>query len=71
MEQEKTALVEWVDIADDKNEVDNKIPAIVDNSPIDGGEPISIFESGAILIPVPPVISIFITILLICLLDKE
>ncbi|QKJ48661.1 glutathione S-transferase N-terminal domain-containing protein [Proteus vulgaris] len=28
----------------------NKIPAIVDNSPIDGGEPISIFESGAILI---------------------
>lgn len=28
----------------------NKIPAIVDNSPADGGEPISIFESGAILI---------------------
>lgn len=28
----------------------NKIPAIVDNSPIDGGEPLSIFESGAILI---------------------
>lgn len=28
----------------------NKIPAIVDNSPVDGGEPISIFESGAILI---------------------
>lgn len=28
----------------------NKIPAIVDTSPIDGGEPISIFESGAILI---------------------
>lgn len=28
----------------------NKIPAIVDNSPFDGGEPISIFESGAILI---------------------
>lgn len=28
----------------------NKIPAIVDDAPIDGGEPISIFESGAILI---------------------
>ncbi|VTP84599.1 glutathione-S transferase [Proteus vulgaris] len=28
----------------------NKIPAIVDKSPADGGEPISIFESGAILI---------------------
>ena len=28
----------------------NKIPAIVDNDPIDGGKPISVFESGAILI---------------------
>ena len=28
----------------------NKIPAIVDNAPADGGEPLSIFESGAILI---------------------
>ncbi|OAT35679.1 glutathione binding-like protein [Proteus myxofaciens] len=28
----------------------NKIPAIVDNAPADGGAPISIFESGAILI---------------------
>lgn len=27
----------------------NRIPAIVDNAPIGGGEPISIFESGAIL----------------------
>src|ERR1700722_11137704 len=27
----------------------NKIPAIVDNDPIGGGAPISIFESGAIL----------------------
>ncbi|WP_068463041.1 glutathione binding-like protein [Hyphomicrobium sulfonivorans] len=27
----------------------NRIPAIVDHSPRDGGEPISIFESGAIL----------------------
>jgi GST-like protein len=27
----------------------NRIPAIVDNQPADGGEPISIFESGAIL----------------------
>ncbi|MDC9588297.1 glutathione binding-like protein [Xenorhabdus sp. XENO-10] len=27
----------------------NKIPAIVDHQPVDGGEPISIFESGAIL----------------------
>ncbi len=27
----------------------NKIPAIIDRSPIDGGEPISVFESGAIL----------------------
>lgn len=28
----------------------NRIPAIVDNAPADGGEPISIFESGAILL---------------------
>ncbi|HUB92328.1 MAG TPA: glutathione S-transferase N-terminal domain-containing protein [Candidatus Saccharimonadales bacterium] len=28
----------------------NKIPAIVDHEPTDGGEPISIFESGAILL---------------------
>lgn len=28
----------------------NKIPAIVDNAPDDGGEPISLFESGAILL---------------------
>jgi len=28
----------------------NKIPAIVDNAPIDGGKPISVFESGAILV---------------------
>ena len=27
----------------------NKIPAIVDNEPVDGGAPISVFESGAIL----------------------
>lgn len=27
----------------------NKIPAIVDRNPGDGGEPISLFESGAIL----------------------
>lgn len=27
----------------------NKIPAIVDNQPVDGGPPISVFESGAIL----------------------
>lgn len=27
----------------------NKIPAIVDHAPIDGGEPIRVFESGAIL----------------------
>ena len=27
----------------------NRIPAIVDTTPIDGGEPISVFESGAIL----------------------
>src|SRR5690606_37491157 len=28
----------------------NRIPAIVDQAPADGGEPISIFESGAILL---------------------
>ena len=28
----------------------NRIPAIVDNAPAGGGEPISIFESGAILL---------------------
>ena len=28
----------------------NKIPAIVDHDPADGGKPISIFESGAILL---------------------
>lgn len=28
----------------------NRMPAIVDHSPIDGGEPISMFESGAILL---------------------
>ena len=27
----------------------NRIPAIVDQAPMDGGEPIAIFESGAIL----------------------
>lgn len=27
----------------------NKIPAIVDNEPVDGGAPLSVFESGAIL----------------------
>ncbi len=27
----------------------NKMPAIVDTAPLDGGEPISVFESGAIL----------------------
>lgn len=27
----------------------NRMPAIVDNAPSDGGEPISVFESGAIL----------------------
>ncbi|HUG58598.1 MAG TPA: glutathione S-transferase N-terminal domain-containing protein, partial [Candidimonas sp.] len=27
----------------------NRIPAIVDHAPADGGEPISVFESGAIL----------------------
>ncbi|MDU3787597.1 MAG: glutathione S-transferase N-terminal domain-containing protein, partial [Serratia marcescens] len=28
----------------------NKIPAIVDQQPVDGGEPISLFESGEILL---------------------
>lgn len=26
----------------------NKVPAIVDHQPVDGGEPLSLFESGAI-----------------------
>jgi GST-like protein len=28
----------------------NRIPAIVDHEPVDGGEPLSVFESGAILL---------------------
>src|SRR5450432_260878 len=28
----------------------NRIPAIVDRAPVDGGEPFSVFETGAILI---------------------
>ena len=28
----------------------NRMPAIIDNDPADGGEPISVFESGAILV---------------------
>ncbi|ERN42164.1 glutathione S-transferase [Rubidibacter lacunae KORDI 51-2] len=28
----------------------NRMPAIVDNAPVDGGDPIAIFESGAILL---------------------
>jgi len=28
----------------------NRIPAIVDRAPVDGGEPVSVFESGAILL---------------------
>lgn len=28
----------------------NKIPAIIDHTPIDGGKPLSVFESGAILL---------------------
>jgi GST-like protein len=28
----------------------NKMPAIVDHAPADGAEPLSVFESGAILI---------------------
>ena len=28
----------------------NRIPAIVDHAPADGGKPISVFESGAILL---------------------
>jgi len=28
----------------------NRMPAIIDNEPVDGGEPISVFESGAILL---------------------
>ena len=28
----------------------NRIPAIVDHTPVDGGEPLPVFESGAILL---------------------
>ena len=28
----------------------NRMPAIIDNAPADGGEPITVFESGAILV---------------------
>ncbi len=28
----------------------NKIPAIIDSAPVDGGKPISLFESGEILL---------------------
>lgn len=28
----------------------NRIPAIIDQAPVDGGEPVSVFESGAILL---------------------
>ncbi|HST44048.1 MAG TPA: glutathione S-transferase N-terminal domain-containing protein, partial [Luteimonas sp.] len=28
----------------------NKMPAIVDRAPADGGDPVSVFESGAILL---------------------
>lgn len=50
--------VRWVNIgkgeqfADDflKISPNNKIPAIVDREPSDGGEPISVFETGAILL---------------------
>lgn len=31
-------------------EPNNRIPAIVDHAPVDGGEPLSVFESGAILL---------------------
>lgn len=33
-----------------KHSPNNKIPAIVDTKPEDGGEPVSVFESGAILV---------------------
>jgi GST-like protein len=38
------------DLAFLKISPNNKIPAIVDRKPIDGGKPISVFESGAILL---------------------
>ena len=28
----------------------NRMPAIVDHAPLDGGKPVSVFESGAILL---------------------
>lgn len=33
-----------------KISLNNKIPAIVDHQPVDGGEPLALFESGAILL---------------------
>lgn len=33
-----------------KHSPNNRIPAIVDHEPADGGEPVSVFESGAILV---------------------
>ena len=35
-----------------KKSPNNKMPAIVDHDPIEGDEPITIFESGAILVPI-------------------
>src|SRR5690625_3618991 len=50
--------VHWIDIGRGEQFTEdflrispnNRIPAIVDTEPADGGEPLSIFESGAILI---------------------
>lgn len=50
--------VRWVHIGRGEQFVDdfqtispnNKIPAIVDNEPTDGGEPLPVFETGAILV---------------------